>query len=233
MDLRKAAVSLCVILIFMLVAESCFSAPCYGPAMPKKQGSWILGYESDFIFKRDLVEDYGKMRLFQHFFTMSLGIFSWLSIDGKLGIGDVRSTGGIYPTVKYDYGFSGAYGFRVRLLKQDTHKVNLVAGFQHISVHPPGKNVDSDKNQVIVDDWQGSVLVSKRMGNFDPYLGVKISECDLIHKLNETGRKRRKSYLSGGVFLGADYYIRDNVKVNLEGRFIDETAFNCGVAYIF
>ncbi len=230
MKLSKIASLTLSMLVFL--SQNCLAAPCYGPRMPAKN-RWILGYESDFIFKRKLADNYGTMRSFQHFFTMSVGIFDWLSLDGKLGIGDVKTWAGDYPAVKYDYGFSGAYGFRIKVLDDQKHGLTGILGFQHISVHPPGKNIDDNKNQCIVDDWQASVLISKKIKDFGPYLGLKVSECDLIHRLNETGRKRRKSELAPGLFVGADYYIKDRIKLNIEARFLDETAVSGGASYIF
>lgn len=36
-----------------------------------------------------------------------------------------------------------------------------------------------------------------------------------------------------GVFIGSDYNITKNLSVNVEGRFIDETAMSIGATYKF
>ena len=84
----------------------------------------------------------------------------------------------------------------------------------------------------IVDDWQLSLLLSKDYEYISPYLGFKISRNDLIHKV-EGESKRKKSEDLFGLFTGLDIYLNDEFRLNLEGRFIDETALSAAFVHKF
>jgi hypothetical protein len=92
--------------------------------------------------------------------------------------------------------------------------------------------VNSDKHEAILDDWQISLLVSKAIGKITPYLGVKWSRVDYIHKMNEV-RKRRMSDLtkSVGCVLGLDIPFNEKTYLNLEAHFVDEQAFSIALLY--
>ena len=105
--------------------------------------------------------------------------------------------------------------------------MKAIFGFQHISVHPNSQIVNNKKNQIILDDWQLSTLLSKGFNRFTPYLGMKLSRLDFIHKVDGV-RKRKKCEDNFGVFVGTDIYIKDEFRINLEGRFIDEVAIAIG-----
>jgi hypothetical protein len=210
-----------------------FSAPCYGTDMPKK-GQWYKGFESNIVLERELEEPYGEIEANQYFIDLSYGLKSWLSLDGKLGIGDFTYRPDNSYKIDYDTNFAGGYGFRIRVFQQERYNLKGVLGFQHVSLHPGAENINNDKNEAILDDWQLSGLISKGFGFLTPYAGCKFSKCYLVHKVNEDTRKRRESdEPSLGIVLGADVSIRKDWKINLEGRFIDETAFSLGLGTLF
>lgn len=222
-----------ILLLFLLmrIPNSLYAAPCYGPNMPEK-GKWELGTEINILFERELEKDYGEFEGNQYFFTFAYGLMDWFSIDGKLGSGNITQKPEGQDEIKYNINFSGAYGFRIRAFENEAKKIRVIAGFQHISVHPNHRDVDGEDNDCLTDDWQISFLLSKDFKPISPYLGFKISRHDLVHKAAGE-RKRKKSDDSFGLFIGLDAYLNDRLRLNLEGRFIDETALSTALIYKF
>ncbi len=83
-----------------------------------------------------------------------------------------------------------------------------------------------------VQEWQIAPYVAKKLGNFIPYFGVKYSDQRMNYK-DEDGKLKIKAADNFGLFLGTDYKIGKNFSLNIEGRFIDETAMSLGATYRF
>lgn len=218
--------------LFLACSGVSYGAPAYGTHMPEKH-RWIWGVEGNFITDRNLDNNQGAASGNRFFLTGSLGIFDWICFDGKIGVGDVkwhRTNGG---DLDYSTNFAGGYGFRIKGYENKEWGIKTVAGFQHISVHPHGADEGNNKHQVIIDDWQGSMLVSKDIGKFVPYCGARYGTMDFIKWVNEHDRKRIKSEDVFGLVLGADYWINSNTRVNLEGAFLDGEEFAVGISRDF
>lgn len=207
------------VFFLFLTHRYCYAAPCYGTKMPKQKQIFI-GLESHSLFKRYLEKEYGKLRSIQEFFLLSYGVFDWLSLDLKVGSGNIRQHPVGSDEVDYPTSFSGGYGFRIKLY--DKAQTKMVFGFQHISVHPKGARLGDNTQRAIVDDWQFSFLVSRRFFKITPYLGAKWSRTDYIHRQKED-RKRKKSDLTKdtGLVLGLDIPVTEKVWLNLEGQAFD------------
>jgi len=207
------------------------SAPCWGNKMPQR-GEFFLGVEVHNLFKRYLADEYGKVRSFQQFFLLSYGIKKWLSIDLKGGGGYIKQRPVTSCEVDYPIGFSGGYGFRIKFYHNPITKTEAVLGFQHISVHPKKIYLTGEKNKAVLDNWQLSFLLSKRILNLTPYCGMKWSRVDYIHWQNEE-RKRKKSDLtkSVGVVMGVNLPLTEKSWVNLEFHCCEEEALS--LAFIF
>ncbi|MFA4991229.1 MAG: hypothetical protein WC569_01425 [Candidatus Omnitrophota bacterium] len=218
--------------LFLACSGVSYAAPAYGTHMPEK-GHWTWGLEGDFLVDRDLADDQGSTNGSRYFLTGSLGIFDWLCFDGKVGIGNVEWDRVGASDLDYETNFAGGYGFRIKGYENEKWGIKTVVGFQHISVHPLGADEGIDKHQVIIDDWQGSLLVSKDIGSFVPYCGARYGSVDFIKWVNEHDRKRIKSDDFLGLVLGADYWIDSNTKVNLEGAFIDGQEYAIGISRDF
>ena len=180
---RSLAYFLIILILFAFITKESFAAPCYGTDMPKK-GEWFKAFEANIVFKRKLDKSYGRLKSRQYFLDLSYGVSDKLTLDFKIGAGSFDHK----PTDSYeiDYGthFAGGYGFRIGVFDNPDQGLKGVVGFQHISLHPPTEKIEGDKNEAILDYWQISGLISKDFRFFTPYLGVKLSRCDVIHKLN-------------------------------------------------
>lgn len=220
------------VILGIFVAPRGFAAPSYGTDMPKK-GEWVKALETNIIFKRKLDKSYGKFKSEQYFFNLSYGISDWVVVDLKIGMGNVNHEQTDSYGLDYDAHFAGGYGFRVRVFDRPSYGVKGVLGFQHISVHPPAERIEGDKNKVILDDWQISALVSKDFHLFTPYLGVKFSRSDLIHRLNGVRKRKKSGNPSLGLVVGTDLRLGEKFKLNVEGCVIDETALSARISCPF
>jgi hypothetical protein len=230
---KKVYLSVLVFFCSLLPVLGTVAAPCYGTRMPEKGGIWG-GWQFYSVIDRDLEGDYGSIRSNQHFFQLSYGLTKRVSLDFKIGMGNVKQHPPASDEVDYNTNFAGGYGFRVKLLEDDKRKIDVVFGFQHISVHPHRVYLSGEENKAILDDWQLSLLFSKDISELTPYLGVKFSRLDYIHWV-EDQRKRRMSDLteSVGVVAGIDIPFLWQSWLNLEGHFIDEAALSVAVTMPF
>lgn len=221
-----------VIILFLLSCLKTYASPTDGTNIPYK-GKYITGYQNNTIFKHDLAHSYGNVRSTQHYYTLSYGVFDWLTLDGKIGFGNLREKGGVHPKVEHNYGFAGGYGFRIRVLDDAKNKIRIVTGFQHISAHPPSRNLNGDKREAIYEDWQASLVSSKDIGRVTPFAGAKVSYGNLIQKVNEIDRKNRPPAYYAGAVIGCDVKLTKNTYLSVEGHFIDETSLSTGIYYTF
>ena len=216
---------------FFLLAAACQAAPVYGPDMPKR-GQWYMGFETNLVFEREMRKALGDAESRQYFLNTSYGIYDWFSFDGKLGAGDVEFDTREAGRLDYKYGFSGAYGVRFKIYNDDSKRIRAILGFQHISAHPPGKEVNNVKYSAIWDEWQFSLLLAKGFGRFEPYLGIKTSQLYILRKDNlqdDWTWNGAKGHF--GIVAGSKIDIFKNLYLDLEGRFIDETAFSAALSY--
>lgn len=216
----------------IILAAACsgisYAAPCYGTHRPKEK-QWIWGVEGDFLINRNLKDNQGGASGNRYFLTCSYGVLNWICFDGKIGVGDVAWHNSNPGNLNYNTGFAGGYGFRIKGYENKGLGIKTVAGFQHISIHPRTTYPISDKHRVIIDDWQGSVLISKDMGNFVPYLGARYGTVDFIKWINDHDRKRIKSAKMIGAVIGVDYLIKENTRLNIECDFIDGEELSIGI----
>ncbi|MDD5044764.1 MAG: hypothetical protein PHH69_01890 [Candidatus Omnitrophica bacterium] len=196
------------------------AAPCYGTHMPARNRI-TLGVEYNFVVKRSLQHENGKIKNPDEFLALSYGVFDWLSIDLKGGAGKIDWKDSPYGDLKFSTGFSGAYGFRLRFYENKSKKIRLVGGFQHISVHPKTVDTAAGKYKAIADEWQGSVLGSVSWKKFTPYFGFKYGTYDLIRWIDDANRKRYKAEDNFGLVAGLDFNLTKNVRLNTEFDFLD------------
>lgn len=235
---------------FSLLPLFCYAAPCYGTKMPEKN-KFFAGVGNHTIFKRYLEDEFGKVRSTQNFLLISYGVFDWFTIDLKGGAGNIKQHPIGSDEVDYASNFAGGYGLRLRLYDDEksnpvrnteytrnknkiSNGAKVVFGFQHISVHPKSTHLGIDRNKAILDDWQVSLLASRDCKKITPYLGVRWSRIDYIHRVVDT-RKRRMSDLtkSAGLIYGLDLAITERAWINLEGSAFDSEALAFSINFKF
>ena len=120
----------------------------------------------------------------------------------------------------------------------------------------PGNNAiyESWSGTLTLYEWQIAPYLAKKVGKFTPYLGVKYSDLRIkdqsqvgykyyitiitsnspfIDVGSSNYTKKYKAIDHVGPFVGLDYNIGKHWKLNIEGRFVDETAISGNISYKF
>ncbi len=219
--------------LFTCLTDGLWAAPSNGARFPPN-GKIESGYEYNTIFERPLARSFGDLESQNNFYTLSFGVFDWLVVDGKAGIGDIIESDGKLPKLKYNTGFAGGYGFRVRVFANEEWGLRAILGGQHISVHSQDRSIDNDKYEAFLDDWQISALIAKDFKYLTLYTGMKGSDCQIVYKLNKHDKKRVSSGSHVGLITGAELYLFDGkARIGAEGRFFDETALSASASWLF
>ncbi|MBU1366716.1 MAG: outer membrane beta-barrel protein [Candidatus Omnitrophica bacterium] len=203
----------------------------------------------------------GIDKMYRTMVKTSYGLFDGLDVYIKLGTADFESkskytwrdtaTGdwdiGNWKmkgdnAFAYGFGMKGKYEFEndwfigcdVQYL---THK-NDFKGTDSWEDSDGDSDVESIKGEVTFQEWQIAPYVAKRIGNFIPYFGIKYSDLRQKHTIKWEGdpegeKVKTKADDNVGVFVGTDYKINDAWSLNLEGRFIDETAISLACGFKF
>jgi len=202
------------------------AAPGYGGSFPKKRG-FESGLEYNYVFKRNMEKERGRMSSRQCFADISYGIADCLSLDLKVGLGDITLKNSNPSDMDFDASFAGGYGLRLKI-PENNLDVDGIIGFQHISVHPRGINMQNAHRDAVLDDWQISALIYKKLKLIAPYIGAKVSEAYLIEWVDKV-RTRTGSKNLVGLLLGMDIFLYENSRLNIDARLIDEYAISASL----
>ncbi|MDD5449161.1 MAG: autotransporter domain-containing protein [Candidatus Omnitrophica bacterium] len=191
---------------------------------------------------------------------LSLGLTPYLNVYGKLGVsngGDIKTTEPATSKevkIETDYGFLGGFGVSGAKELSEGWKVGLDAQFNWWRVDVDkithnGTKATNVSGKIEDFEIQGTPFVTKKFDipiyswTANPYLGVKFSyfrtETDKhIKYRNETSTNIESGWtLKGdnyvGIVVGSDLQINPNIALQVEGRFIDETAITAGAVYRF
>jgi len=222
----KKLISLILLVLLILFSSNAIAIPTFGTLMPKG-GEYQGGARADFIFERD-VKDYDAAETTAYYYKMSYGFADWFCFDGLIGMGNVLTEYKDEKELRYPYNFSGGYGWRAKLYKNEMHGIDWVFGFQHVSTHPSKQWLLERRHEIIWDDWQLSTLMSKQIWNFTPYCGMKWSFVYLISKLDGDRHRRISNSPPIGLVVGTDLRVNNYIYLNVESRFFDETGLNAG-----
>lgn len=246
---RWIALSLAFVLCVPFASYAAPVGNIASPAVEKGKFGIKAGAEADFVFSRELDVEDEDVELEANFYTakISYTLLDRLDIYAILG-----SLSGAEVTEKYGsttlkYGVDDAFvwgagltvlayewdnGFRVGI---DGKYRSSEPGISSINLNGTDYSlVDSEGS---FKEWQFALAVSKQFGKFIPYAGVKYSDMELSAKGTISGTVYQTDKVGGknltGLFVGASFLPKDNISINIEGRFIDETAMNVGLSYKF
>ena len=245
------------IVLFLCLPVAVYAASI-GGAETQGKGKLAIGLEQELSFERDLEFDKAnwdlaaegvsieKMEIDKLYRTMvkaSYGLIDNWDIYLKLGVADVKGKAdaleegeaytGIYDgknAFAYGFGTKGTYKLGDWLIGADLQYL------RHQHDWTPKGDFVGEGDKITIQEWQVAPYVGYKIGNFIPYLGVKYS--DLRAKAEWGGPdagnwEKAKADDNFGVFLGTDYKIGKNFSLNIEGRFVDETAMSFGATYKF
>ncbi|UCH12285.1 MAG: hypothetical protein JSW18_05585 [Candidatus Omnitrophota bacterium] len=222
-----------IIVSLLFITSSIYAMPTDGPILPGK-GKWEIGAETNLLFEKQMKRPKGDLESEQYFTTISYAPFSWLSLDFRLGCGNLKFEPKDTDSINYNTSFAGGYGFRGKLTEPDKYVIDILYAFQHISVHPDPRTVNGVKNEIFMDDWQTSLICAKRFNLLYPYMAIKYSKVTLSRVTSKRNdRKRAGSVDHVGLAVGTDFIFGDNLTVNIEGCFFDEEAMSAGLSWRF
>jgi opacity protein-like surface antigen len=97
----------------------------------------------------------------------------------------------------------------------------------------PGLSVNDSSNKwgsATISEWHVAPFIARDFGVFVPYIGVKYSDLHIDMKESSDALIAKDNW---GAFVGADFKFNKNFSLNLEGRFIDETAMSLAAVFTF
>lgn len=200
--------------------------------------------------------------MYRGMLKISYGLFDGLDIYGKVGVADFKIKDGISGSwidepageegllggsfavnsktaLVYGGGIKGnlklgknwLIGADVQYLR---HKKKVSGPVLIYDIADPASQLIADMDgKMTVQEWHFAPYMARRLGNFTPYLGVKYSDLRMKLKYADNDSDKFNAKDKIGVFLGTDYKLGKHFRLNLEGRFVDETAVSAGISYRF
>jgi hypothetical protein len=188
--------------------------------------------------------------MYRTMLNVSFGIFDFLDVYVKLGGADytfksdlITLSGSPAGDAKintrwgfaYGGGVKGAYAFKNGfLVGADAQYLRHRQKYRE-KITDLGGNGTIFRGEATFQEWQFGPFVGYKIMNFTPYVGVKYSDVELKFKQKgpERERMRFKADDHIGAFVGLTYDIIPQMKLNLEGRFIDEYGMNFNMIFKF
>jgi hypothetical protein len=248
-------------LAIVLFSPQSLYAASIGGAETLGQGKLAVGFDQEFGFNRKM--KYHKMsvtdssnefkdakikNMYRSMGKISYGVIDNIDVYAKLGAANFDFEGkqydnGVYNS-KADYKgkYAFAYGFGLKATHnfQDGWLVGLDAQFlNHKNNYKANwEDVDGDKGsfsgKITTYEWHVAPYVGKKIDKFIIYAGGKYSDLRTKDKISDgSWWMKTKAKHNFGVFTGLDIKMIEHVTVNVEGRFIDETAMSAGLSYKF
>ena len=225
---KKALVFFITYAVTAKVVSAC---PIEGPNMPNG-GRWKTGLQVNIMFDKEMRNIKGEVDTAQLFSALSYGITERLCFDGKAGIGEIKFDIEDSEKIEYPAGFAGGYGGRILLHDDKKSGIRCILGLHHISVHPDSVEIGGVEHKAILDEWQCSLMISKTINRFSPYIAGKFSKIYLIRWVDGF-RERITPESDWGLVAGTDFKINENARLSLEGRAFDEESVTIGFGYTF
>jgi opacity protein-like surface antigen len=257
----KKIVFLALIILFSFPLAA--YAASIGDAETQGQFKFGIGLDQEYVFKRDLkfksispavppfieITDNEVKRMYRPMVKASFGVFDFLDVYIKLGTANYRMENTVLDTgfpiegietrprwgFAYGGGLKAAYALKCGfLIGGDVQYLRHRQKFRLSDTYLPTGEESDFRGKATFQEWQVAPYVGMKIGNFTPYLGAKYSDVRIKSKVDEVDVKFKfKADDNVGAFVGISYKIMEKLKVNLEGRFIDETAMSFGLTYKF
>jgi opacity protein-like surface antigen len=246
----------CVIVFFGYISVA-NAAPVGNPAksiLEKGDTSFKIGVELDFVTERDLDvsdEDVSIEELNWYAAKISFSITNRVEpyiLLGAAGGEFTEKYTGVDLTYETETDFAWGIGTTI-LLYELENGIRVGLDGRYRSVEPNIdkiilNNVSYSPGDVGISDfsaeyseWQIAFGVSKEFGQFVPYGGIKYTDVEASMQATISGTTYKTDDVNSddviGIFVGCDFLPIENFSINVEGRFIDETAFSVALNYRF
>lgn len=195
------------------------------------------------------------------FLKATAGLHPQLDVFAKLGIADVDAEFDIAEPGFFDvenefegdFDFGWGLGAKACLFGCGGSGMRIMADAQYLSYEVDGDfelaGVDLDDlgdadSETEVTEWQVALYANWTIQQWSPYAGVKYSDIDVENDTDVSGTADGVAFTidasadfeaddNVGIFVGTDFNINSNLSLNIEGRFIDETAGSIGLSWQF
>lgn len=248
--MAKNTIILVIVMIFVFNSVN-YAAIVGNPNLDFNPKDTRFAFEIDHTNSRDLIGSSrgvtGNLEL--DAFSSFLFEISWPVLFGNNSRFDVRF-GIIGPaTVVDESGYSvdcgtgpaAGIGFSNTLNDfGDGLKLGFDAKFLFGKCGTGGSNKSSSDRELEYREFEAALILSKKINNFIPYAGVKLSRLDMTipaktttyyyYSLSSNAVDMENDNNIGLVF-GFDLLTSENSSINLEFRFIDETAISLGFRF--
>jgi opacity protein-like surface antigen len=238
-------------------------AASIGGAETQGQGKLSIGKDAELIFSRDLKyhksdwvrpgRELKNVEIGKMYYTMgkiSYGVVDKLDIYVRLGAANFdteakQCQSGVYRgKIDTDGKYAFAYGFGLKgmhnfennwLAGLDLQFLNHKNRYRWKWANKNGYK-ESGSGKMTVYEWHVAPYIAKKIGNLIPYVGGKYSDLIIKEKHSEgsnPGWTKIKADDNFGLFAGLDINMMKHLILNVEGRFIDETAISFSTSYKF
>jgi len=247
----------------LFIASPLFAASITDSTKPLGHMKFSASVEDNYIFGRDIKKGENRTKFEvedtnQIYGKLAMGLTPYFNVYTKLGVSDGgtikdEDTSDNKLKIETDYGFLWGVGASGAKEISDGWKLGIDAQFSMYKIgadrikYGGSEDASSVSGDIVNLEYQATPFVTKKFFLsekyvMDPYLGVKFShfttETDDHIGYRAAGVNRTVSWSYKGenyvgIVVGSDLEIDNRWALNLEGRFIDETAITVGGAYKF
>ncbi len=253
--MRKILFLAAILTMVVSLAGVSQAAPAGNPADPVLLvGNYPVKVEGlvDIVFERklDLADDNCEIEAQWYLAKASVNLIEKIDVYGLLGTAKLKVKSWTASNYDMESDYSLAWGGGVKVLLYETEEYG--DGILRVTVDGNYRQYDPGIEEVKKDDaevtgilekeleyreWGVGLGLSYTLDQFTPYIGVKYSDVEVKMALHDPATSLTKKTANSkdivGVYLGVDYLFQENIALNLEGRFIDETALNVGLKVSF
>jgi opacity protein-like surface antigen len=246
-----------IVVVLLSVCSVADAAPVGNPAKPsleKGDAPFKVGTELDFVTERELDvsdEDVTIEKLNWYMgkisYTMADKVDLYCLLGAAAGEFSEKYTGvdleydtetefawGVGATVllyEFENGLRLGLDGKYRQVEPDIDKVTL----NGVSYSPGDVGISDFSAEY--SEWQVAVGISKELGQFVPYGGIKYTDVEASTEATISGTTYKTDDVNSdeifGIFIGCDFLPTEDISIGVEGRFIDETAVTVAAAYRF
>lgn len=246
-----------LVTIFLSAYSMASAAPVGNPAKPileKGNTSFKVGTELDFVTQRDLDvsgEDVAIENLNWYGAKISYVLADKVEPYVLLGAANGKFSdkySGVDLKLETETAFAWGLGATV-LLKEFDNGIRLGIDAKYRQVEPDINKLTLNNVEYTIPsgsvtnvsaeykEWQVALGISKELGQFVPYGGIKYNDVEASLKTTISGTTYTTDNINSdgvvGIFVGCDFLPTKNLSIGVEGRFIDETAFTVSANYRF
>jgi hypothetical protein len=252
----KILTKIVIVAFLTTCAATALAAGLGDVVQPIEQGKISITPEYTHVFDRDFNQSGEKVDKYdQAYANIAYGIADNVKLYTKLGVADMnikgRTSASETTQEEYSFGFLWGGGISGNLKLQGDWIIGFDSQYTAWNTDFDAITVNGEKGTKLAgklknDEWQAALYAGKEIAmgtniTLTPYTGVKVArlESDIKGLSFETstaayvGTGTLKNDNEFGVVVGTNLKMSENLKVNIEGQFVDETGLTAGLTYKF